>query len=59
MFLADRVIVLTSRPGQIDRVCEIDLGRPRTLRTRQTPAFAAYVQQLLDLFVATGLLVEQ
>ena len=37
VFLSDRVIVMTPRPGRIDRVIDIDLPRPRTLAMRETP----------------------
>src|ERR1700722_7950625 len=31
VFLSDQVIVMTPRPGRIDRIIDIDLPRPRTL----------------------------
>jgi len=38
-FLADRVIVMTSRPGRIASEVTIDLPRPRTLKLKETPQF--------------------
>jgi NitT/TauT family transport system ATP-binding protein len=58
VFLSDRVIVMTPRPGRIDRVIEIDLPRPRRLTMRETPAFASYSREILDLFLARGVLRE-
>jgi NitT/TauT family transport system ATP-binding protein len=58
VFLSDRVIVMTPRPGRIDRVIEIDLPRPRKLSMRETPAFAGYSREILDLFLARGVLRE-
>ena len=58
VFLSDRVIVMTPRPGRIDRVIDIDLPRPRTLAMRETPEFARYSRQILDLFLARGVLRE-
>lgn len=59
VFLSDRVIVMTPRPGQIDREIDIDLPRPRTLAMRETQRFADYNRQILDLFLARGVLREQ
>jgi NitT/TauT family transport system ATP-binding protein len=49
VFLADRVIVMTPRPGRIAEVIEIDLPRPRSAATRQGPQFDAYVHRLSQL----------
>jgi len=58
VFLSDQVIVMTPRPGRIDRVIDIDLPRPRTLALRETPEFAHYNREILDLFLARGVLRE-
>ncbi len=58
VFLSDRVVVMTPRPGRIDTVIDIDLPRPRTLAVRDTPQFAAYSRQIRDLFLASGVLRE-
>jgi NitT/TauT family transport system ATP-binding protein len=58
VFLSDRVIVMTPRPGCIDRIIDIKLPRPRTLAMRETPEFAEYSRQILDLFLARGILRE-
>jgi NitT/TauT family transport system ATP-binding protein len=39
VFLADRVIVMSPRPGSIRDVLAVKVGRPRTSRTRLDPAF--------------------
>jgi NitT/TauT family transport system ATP-binding protein len=46
VFLADRVLVMTSRPGRIGDMLEIDLPRPRSLNVMNTPEFGAYVQRI-------------
>jgi NitT/TauT family transport system ATP-binding protein len=50
VFLSDRVVVMTPRPGRICEVLPIDLPRPRSLAVRALPAFGAYelrVRQLI------------
>jgi NitT/TauT family transport system ATP-binding protein len=59
VFLSDRVIVMTPRPGRIDEVIDIDLPRPRTLAMRETPEFTGYNRQILDLLLARGVLRER
>ena len=59
VFLSDRVVVMTPRPGRVDRILEIALPRPRTLAMRETPQFAEYTRQILDLFLARGVLKER
>ena len=58
VFLSDRVIVMTPRPGQIDRIIDIDLPRPRTLGMRETQEFAEYSREILALFLERGVLSE-
>ena len=57
IFLSDRVMVMTPRPGCIDRIIDIKLPRPRTLAMRETPEFR-YSRQILELFLARGVLRE-
>jgi NitT/TauT family transport system ATP-binding protein len=58
VFLSDRVVVMTPRPGQIDQTIDIDLPRPRTLAMRESPEFNKYNRQILDLLLARGVLRE-
>jgi NitT/TauT family transport system ATP-binding protein len=58
VFLSDRVVVMTPRPGRIDSIIDIDLPRPRTLAVRDTPQFASYSRQIHELFLASGVLHE-
>jgi NitT/TauT family transport system ATP-binding protein len=58
VFLSDRVVVMTPRPGRIDRVIDVDLPRPRTLAMRETAEFARLSREILDVFLARGVLRE-
>jgi ABC-type nitrate/sulfonate/bicarbonate transport system ATPase subunit len=46
VFLADRVVVLTPRPGRVAATLAIDLPRPRTLAVQETAAFAERERRL-------------
>ncbi|MFC1872771.1 ABC transporter ATP-binding protein [Chloroflexota bacterium] len=48
VYLADRVIVLSARPGTIKRELKIDLPRPRRQRIIAEPAFGNLVRELLE-----------
>jgi NitT/TauT family transport system ATP-binding protein len=45
IYLADRVVVMTPRPGRIRRVIDIELPRPRDVTSAP---FAGYLRQVLD-----------
>ena len=46
VFLADRVIVMTPRPGKIGDEFTVDLPRPRKLEVMNTEHFGAYVKRV-------------
>jgi NitT/TauT family transport system ATP-binding protein len=46
VFLADRVMVMTARPGRIGDLFAVDLARPRVLDTMTTEKFGAYVRRV-------------
>jgi NitT/TauT family transport system ATP-binding protein len=48
LFLADRVLVLTQRPGQIKLELEVDLPRPRVDEMRYTPRFGELARELKE-----------
>jgi len=58
VLLADRVVVMTPRPGTVDSVFEVDMPRPRGLAARAHPRFAELVQQITQIFLAQGVLDE-
>ncbi len=48
VYLGDRVVVLSARPGRVAKVMSVDLPRPRHQRMIAEPAFGARVTELLD-----------
>jgi NitT/TauT family transport system ATP-binding protein len=46
IFLADRVVVMTARPGRHARTFEIGLPRPRTIEMTFEPSFIELIQQI-------------
>ena len=58
VFLSDKVVVMTPRPGRIQEVLPIELERPRTLALRETPKFLTYARRIIGLFKAAGVLRE-
>ncbi len=50
VLLADKVIVMTSRPGRIKKILDINLDRPRDIFTvRQSKVFLDYIQSITNL----------
>jgi NitT/TauT family transport system ATP-binding protein len=49
VYLSDRVIVLTVRPGRIKEIVKIDLPRPRDLSLKRTPEFVEYTSHIWEL----------
>jgi len=52
IILSDRVIVMSSRPGEIREVIPIDLPRPRDEEMESSPEFVAYAARLRHLLHA-------
>ncbi len=46
IFLADRVVVMTPRPGRLARIFEIELPRPRTVDMTFKPEFIELIQEI-------------
>ncbi|MCL2898760.1 ABC transporter ATP-binding protein [Brenneria tiliae] len=54
IFLSDRVLVMSGRPGQIRADIAIDLPRPRTLADTATTIFGAYAEEIRGHLNANG-----
>ena len=54
VFLADRVVVMTPRPGRVARVVQVRLPRPRTTATRASAHFGALTLELHDVLTRPG-----
>lgn len=48
VFLSNRVMVMSPRPGRIERTVTVDLPRPRTAHTRALPRFFELVTQVRE-----------
>ena len=59
VLLADRVIVMSERPGRVEREIPIALGRPRGLAARQAPEFIAATDAITKIFLARGILHQE
>jgi NitT/TauT family transport system ATP-binding protein len=46
LLLGDRVVLLTARPGRVSQVFPVDLGRPRGLEIRASPAYGALLDKI-------------
>ena len=49
VYLGERVVVFTARPGQIKAVVPIALPQPRDIEVKKDPAFMAYRNTIWDL----------
>jgi NitT/TauT family transport system ATP-binding protein len=56
VFLGDRVLVMTERPGAIAAVYDVPLPRPRSLDVMADPVFTGLVQRIRRHFFSQGAL---
>ena len=60
VFLADRVLVMSPRPGRIDLDLAIQIERPRGwVQVHENPEFSRCVRQIRESFEARGVLVSR
>ena len=56
VFLSDRIIVMTPRPGRVREIIDVTLDRPRDLNVRDTAAFSEIVHRVRLLFQEMGVI---
>ncbi len=56
VLLADRVLVMSARPGRIEREMKIDLPRPRGLEARRSARFNEICDEINEIFFRKGVL---
>jgi NitT/TauT family transport system ATP-binding protein len=59
VFLSDRVVVMSPRPGRVERIIDIDLPRPRRLLMREDQRFNNYTRELTQIFQGLGVFREE
>lgn len=58
VFLSNRVVVMSPRPGRIEEIIPIELGQERYFDLRDEPEFARYTRHIRRIFERTGVLTE-
>jgi NitT/TauT family transport system ATP-binding protein len=56
VLLADRVVVMSPRPGRVDQILTVDLPRPRGLVARRAPEFLRLEELITNVFLERGVL---
>jgi NitT/TauT family transport system ATP-binding protein len=56
VFLSDRILVMSARPGTIDAIIDTDLPRPRALDALEQPEFLAHVRRIKQHFAQRGVI---
>lgn len=58
VFLSDRVIIMTPRPGRVEEIVDVQLPRPRTFAMRQTAEYRDDLTLIREVFLRSGVLHE-
>ncbi len=56
VLLADRVVVMSARPGRIEQELAVALPRPRGLTARKNERFITLTERITQIFLARGVL---
>ena len=56
VFLSDRIVVMSARPGRVREIIDVDLDRPRDVTIRDAADFGAIVHRVRLLFQEMGVI---
>jgi NitT/TauT family transport system ATP-binding protein len=56
VLLADRVLVMSPRPGKVERDIRIAMPRPRGIEARKLPEFTRVTEEITEIFLSRGVL---
>jgi len=56
VLLADRVVVMTPRPGRVEQILPVGMDRPRGLHARRDPEFLRRSEAITEIFLSRGVL---
>jgi NitT/TauT family transport system ATP-binding protein len=56
ILLADRVVVMSPRPGRIEKIIDVGIPRPRGFDGRTTARFQQLNAEITDIFLSRGVL---
>jgi NitT/TauT family transport system ATP-binding protein len=59
VFLSNRVVIMSPRPGRIEEIVPIELGRERHFELREEPEFSRYTRHIRKVFEGMGVLKEE
>ena len=56
VYLSDRIVVMSARPGKVREIIDVDIDRPRDLNVRDSAEFGAIVHRVRLLFQEMGVI---
>ncbi len=56
VYLSDRIVVMSARPGKVREIIDVDIDRPRDLSVRDSAEFGAIVHRVRLLFQEMGVI---
>ena len=56
--MADKIVILTPRPGRVKEIVKVNLPRPRNMEVKESKEFLAYRKKITNSFIEMGVLKE-